>query len=150
VKIGGDFMAGRFLSVPYFYAVILLAQIPFRAGTWAILGVIWLGVGLQAPLPTLRYNENYNGLIAGQKPPRPRHEAVTDHRGIADERGHYYPYAGLLPVLTRQSAHPPYGWALVGQEARRKKVDLVLFGTPGFYSYLRRAGRTYHRLLRSW
>jgi arabinofuranosyltransferase len=134
VKIGGDFMAGRFFSVPFFFAVIILAQMRLRPRAWFALAIVWFAIGLAGPTPPFFYNENYTGIVEDQKKVQ-RPSAVTDRRGIADERGGYYPDAGLLPVLTRQNMEPPHGWALAGKAARATKVDLVAFGTPGFYGF---------------
>ena len=87
VWIGGDFMMGRFLSAPFFCALVIVAQQPLdRRPRW-LQGALWLGImliglwnPLQAPvLSTARYDVGY-----------------VDARGIADERGHYYQRYGLL------------------------------------------------------
>lgn len=81
VRIGGDFMMGRFLVAPFVTVVVLAVQVlPVRRATWA--------------LPAL--------LLAGLLNPRNPVTApvvpVYEYwfRGIADERGYYYAGTGLL------------------------------------------------------
>lgn len=84
VRIGGDFMMGRFLVAPLVATVALAAPLlPRRRPGWAVAGALLLG--LLAPR---------NPLTAPVMPPY-----ETWFRGIADERGYYYAGTGLLPRL---------------------------------------------------
>ncbi|MBW7882689.1 MAG: hypothetical protein H3C34_08635 [Caldilineaceae bacterium] len=88
VSIGGDFMTGRFLSVPLLCAAVIVARQPLatlpRMQTTALfVVVIFLGFANPTQSPWLS-NATYN-------------VAAIDNRGIADERGHYYQRYGLLP-----------------------------------------------------
>ncbi len=134
VKIGGDFMSGRFFSVPFFFAVLLLVQIPLRRAAWLGLALVCFLTGLSAKYPPLFYNEEYKGVVENPDPAS-RTSDVTDRRGIADERGWYFRNVGLITVLTRYQTKPPHPWANAGMEARANHVDLVEFGTPGLYGY---------------
>ncbi|SHE79988.1 arabinofuranosyltransferase [Lampropedia hyalina DSM 16112] len=100
-SIGGDFMEGRFLTVPFFAALMILIQCRLtQAQTAGLLAAI-LGLGLLGvEQSTLRSNSDYsNGGI--------------DANGITDERGHYYHLYGLLgfqknfAALTEMTRHYP-------------------------------------------
>lgn len=134
VKIGGDFMSGRFFSVPFFFAVTLLAHLRLCRRVWIGIGGVCLITSLSAKYPPLFYNEDYKGIIENPNAAS-RTSDVTDRRGIADERGWYFRDAGLLTVLTREQWTPLNPWAIAGQQARGDNLDLVEFGTPGFYGY---------------
>ncbi|MBA2270156.1 MAG: hypothetical protein H0W20_06120 [Chthoniobacterales bacterium] len=124
-KIGGDFMSGRFFSVPLLFSLALLVQLRLRLRTWIAVAVLCVTAGLMAPAPTLLYHEN--APVAG--------EQLKDHRGIADERAVYYGSVGLLPVLRHNNSEPWHGWVGAGREARGRRPQLVVFGTPGMYAY---------------
>lgn len=88
LRIGGDFMSGRFLTAPLLCAVVILVVYPLAArpqlqiGT-AFAAVLLLGFANPAQSPWLS-NVTYR-------------VAEIDNKGIADERGHYYQTYGLLP-----------------------------------------------------
>lgn len=134
VKIGGDFMAGRFFSVPLFLAVALLTHLNFRRTTWAILAILFLGAGLLAKRPAILSDETYSAHLVADYSGLDVN-TVVDRRGIADERGAYFATAGLLPVLKHDRLAPPHNWALEGQAARTKGPHIVVFGTIGFYGF---------------
>jgi arabinofuranosyltransferase len=100
--VGSDYMAGRFFSVPVLFAAILCARAlnthPFRK-----LGVTVLVLMLFA-LPQLRFTTlspvGYN-----------RQEIQA---GVADERGFYYQFMGLRPVL-RKGGEREHRWLFYGQ-----------------------------------
>lgn len=129
VSIGGDFMSGRFFSLPLFAAAILLAQLPAAAHPQpARLGMAAiLLLGLFGPLPTFTMTD----------------EAIRDlelrNTRITNERLWYDDTSGLL-LQTRISTHPYYQGRLTGEEFRRMAGDgrLVLFenaiGMEGFYA----------------
>ncbi|MBK8046101.1 MAG: hypothetical protein IPK16_02600 [Anaerolineales bacterium] len=87
VRVGGDFMTGRFLSVPYLAAVLVLsvqALPPLNSPAPILLlaGAIALGFANPARAPWL------SGTAYK--------DVEIDVRGIADERGYYYEQYGLL------------------------------------------------------
>jgi arabinofuranosyltransferase len=92
LKIGGDFMSGRFLSLPLFAAVFLIKQ------------------GLDIPLITLRRRLLAGGLLAAlgiaaalsANHPLLSAASYRNRRlvnGIADERGYYFGASGLVNVM---------------------------------------------------
>lgn len=86
--IGGDFMEGRFFSVPFFVSLIILCLTPLskRIVTAVLVALCALSV------TTVHAN-----VIAGSK----YENRVIYVSGIADERGYYYHDYGLLPVMSR-------------------------------------------------
>ena len=89
VKIGGDFMTGRFLAAPLLQSVVVLARATELRGQ-VVSGVLVLaaiGFGLLAPRPNLSSGADYRAT-------------TIDAHGIADERGTYYRSSGLLRQWT--------------------------------------------------
>ena len=83
VRIGGDFMSGRFLTAPLFCAVLVLVRIPLKPlSQGAVLGSLILLLGLNAPTPTI---QNYESK-----------EKRVDGRGISDGRSRDAQGSGLF------------------------------------------------------
>lgn len=127
LKIGGDFMAGRFFSVPFFAAVTLLLRSPLPAKSFLTMAVAFIGIGLLVQRPTL-FNDEHYFANAGKRD-------VIDHRGVADERGFIFQSSGLLPVLKRLQLEPLASWAKWGQRERQKGAPFSIFGNIGFYGF---------------
>jgi len=92
IKIGGDFMSGRFLSAPYLVAVLIVQNVNLslkdRSTYLMIGGILFVGLFNSEQSPIFS-NGNY--------------KSIADSRnGIADERGHYYQEYGLMSA-DRQS-----------------------------------------------
>ena len=88
VRIGGDFMSGRFLTVPLLVCVSLLCQVKLR-DTWALAGLVMVVIaGFAAPSPTLLSSSDSGEEIGN----------TIDPWGIADERAFYSPGTGLFQV----------------------------------------------------
>ncbi len=127
LKIGGDFMAGRFFSIPFFAAVALLARSHLRPKAFLGLAVCFLGIGLLVQRPSLFNDEDY--FIGA-----PMRE-VVDHRGIADERGFIFQSSGLLPVLQRLRLEPRPTWTRRALAVRATGSTFAIFGNVGFYGF---------------
>ncbi len=128
VKIGGDFMSGRFLTVPLLLAVLILARMDFSrlpAASSLVLYGIMLVVGLNVANPTVRIND------LGPIDSGPIHQ--WDH-GILDERMLYYGGTGLLNAR-RDEPMPTFYWAIEGEKMRvtqRKVADNYGIGMFAF------------------
>jgi len=84
LRIGGDFMSGRFLSAPLLGSVFLLAQQTpsiLRPQDWLGWALVVI-IGCSSPASPLTSGAEY------------KRQSIEN--GIADERGYYYPDAGLL------------------------------------------------------
>jgi arabinofuranosyltransferase len=112
VRIGGDFMSGRFLTAPLLCSVIALVcsrRFVIGGGAFAALGVALL-LGIGAGSSALGID-------------RAALDTQFSPQGVADERGYYFARRGLLnqrrpDLLAPEAADgsPPYG-ALVGAGA---------------------------------
>lgn len=98
VAIGGDFMAFRFLAVPLYLSVMLIAAVPLpelsRTYRWAGAGVaaaVGLAVLVVAPPSAV-------SSIDG-----PRWD-LLERAAVADERGYTIGLAGLSPALVQRQA----------------------------------------------
>jgi arabinofuranosyltransferase len=125
VRVGGDFMSGRFLTAPFLVAVAVTARrvpasrrSPVLAG--ALLLVLLGGLtGLRATLSV---------------PPPGDPEAFIQPTGIADERWVYAPYTRLIPALQRGEA-PVTGSERSGQKLRRLRMSPLVWAATGFIGY---------------
>ena len=140
VKIGGDFMSGRFLTAPLITAVFLLISLYPKSLTKPIVGtLIAIGIivlGLQAQFPPI-----LNGGDFGSRPEQSEWEIWHDG-DIADERVYYYPYTGL--INPSRQIHP---WQEQGQAVRQEQPPIALHGNIGFFGYY--AGPNVHILDRN-
>lgn len=106
VWIGGDFMSGRFLTVPLLAAVIVIVRAPLNRTGLAAAAV---GVACLA-LPTLG-----STLLSG---PEFHNKSLSD-AGIADERGFYFQGSGLVAGgwadLRHGSEQNPRQWTETGR-----------------------------------
>ncbi len=128
VRVGGDFMSGRFFTVPLFVSVILIIRRDFSRLPGGVLPVLFgaaLMLALSVPNPTLRISD-YGEIDRG-----PVH---LGSNGILDERMLYYGSTGLLNTL-RDVPQPSFYWAQYGEQARlmeRPLADNYGIGMFGF------------------
>jgi arabinofuranosyltransferase len=125
VYIGGDFMTGRFFSIPYFMAVALLPGLgpvlkikDNLVFSLAVIGIA-LFAGLTSLTPPLLINiDKQNGAV--------------DEHGIADEKMTYFYCCGLLNQLD-------HGIKIKIREdatkANEENVPLVVRESIGVYGY---------------
>jgi arabinofuranosyltransferase len=122
VRIGGDFMIGRFLVVPLVMAVVLAADLlPTGRRIWLVVGVLLLG-----------FLNPRNPLTSPVVPP-----FEYWFRGVADERGYYCENTGLLPRLRPGFVEQEY--VIKGRQAReimdRQGTAFQAAECIGFYGY---------------
>jgi arabinofuranosyltransferase len=89
-SVGGDFMRGRFLTVPFFASCAWIAARPLFARWSAALpaAALLVALGFLAGRPPVTSGPEYGGAgFDGD-------EGMV--RGVADERGFYYAWSGLL------------------------------------------------------
>jgi len=120
VRVGGDFMSGRFLTAPFFIAVALLSRIRFKNA--AVFGAVFLVAAAAGALP--RYAPAKSG-------PHYANIAIDAH-GISDERGFYFPYAGLLAA--GREGPPPTLNREAGLKAR-KEGGVVINHALGYFGF---------------
>ena len=128
VRVGGDFMSGRFLTAPFIVAVALLAASSWRMSrtdtVLALSVVVLAGIGArQSPLVT--------GPGFGSDPHGYRTIADT---GITDERQYYYRSTGLLRAVYGLIEPPDTAWVKEGLAARTS-TPVTVRGVVGIFGY---------------
>jgi arabinofuranosyltransferase len=123
--IGGDFMSGRFFSLPFVAALGLLAVHPLSTRVAGMLSVATLTLGLAMPRSPLLSTAGYGSY---------GRDEITNKHGIADERAFYYPSTGLWNARPDMS-RPFHPWAQVGESTRLSGRTLMGRGNMGFTGY---------------
>ena len=157
VKVGGDFMSGRFLTAPFFIAILILSQIAWGLSEKKI-----------SPTPPLSKGESIKkwGFHTEAKErlgeifrlfnmpalgiifflfilwlPNPpilsgiEYQNKDFSNGITDERGFYYPSTGLWPIIKASLQMPNHGWALEGQSIWQGQKAVIIRTSPGFLGF---------------
>ena len=127
IRIGGDFMAGRFFSVLVVGAVALIVSAALFKQNYSFFSLLiaLLIVFLATPNPPIRYNAGDSRQEVG---------VMGTYNGIEDERLWYYHLTGLL-TMPRNEAMPRMAWAVEGEEAKERKYDVVDRGPVGVYGF---------------
>lgn len=126
LKIGGDFMAGRFFAAPLLCSVVIIGRIParFKDGFWfPALGALVL-LCFMAPDPALLNNAKYGSGTSQTSKISPS--------GIADERAYYYARTGLLRL--RRNERWPYVTSS-RLNPKRDRSGIVVENNTGFLGF---------------
>jgi tetratricopeptide (TPR) repeat protein len=94
VRIGGDFMSGRYFTAPLLAALGILGSIgwqPRRTAIAAVAGIVLLGACSVRPLALNEKGFDLEGI--------PLMRAIAADHGICDERAFYFRSTGLRRVL---------------------------------------------------
>jgi arabinofuranosyltransferase len=139
VKIGGDYISGRFLTVPLVSAVVLLLNSPtlsrrtirlkpvIHSPVWALLLAVVCLAGLVSP---------YSPLLRVDYGPDYDREQLIDRWGIEDQRARYFPYASLLKAVQHPDQEwPQHEWVTDGKEARLAGPAAYFKGPIGFFGF---------------
>jgi len=134
IKIGGDFMSGRFFSVLVLGAVALIIHTNiinknFNHFYFLIALALFM---IATPEPPIMYNAEAAKQFEGEK---------NISNGIEDERRWYHPQTGLITV-TRDSILPRTIWAAEGKEAKENGPSIVSRGAVGMFGFF--AGSSVH------
>ncbi len=130
IRIGGDFMSGRFLAAPLFCAVALLSRRNLLAGRSRAIRLT--PIALVVALGFLSIDPP---LLSGPKCGVGRTDLV-DARGISDERAYYYQGCGLLRAF-EGCRLPCHFLRTRGNETREEGPLIrtaVSIGLVGFYA----------------
>ena len=134
VKIGGDFMSGRYLTTPLLAAVCLLGTLSWSAkNAWAPAAALIVTMAIVSfrPLPL-----RSAFLDLGKLWP----QIVAEH-GICDEGTYYYRGSGLLQALGEPGTpRPKFEWVTEGNTLRtlsaaRHEKTIVTEHSTGFKGY---------------
>lgn len=127
IKIGGDFMGGRFFAAPLFLAVCILVRSPMLA-RWKIalpLGIATLTLTLLAPHAPFTTGSMFGNNVDGFK----------DGHGVGDERRFWY-NNGSLTAWSAGKEMPAHSYVNEGKSYRKAGRDLVKrHGSVGFRGF---------------
>jgi arabinofuranosyltransferase len=133
VRIGGDFMAGRFLTAPFFVALTLLVRanwdLPRAMQAVPVLAVLALGASAPGPLPRL--------LVGRFAQPI---EMIWPPSGIVDERRYYFPRTRIITQHGIRTVPDLEQWVLTTLRAQHPTT--LVWNTVGMAGYV--LGRAYH------
>ena len=132
VRIGGDFMSGRFFTAPFLVALTLLvrAEWPRAPAMQAAPAVAVLALGLSAPGPLPQL------LFGGFPQPI---EMIWPPSGIADERRYYFPRTALITRHSIRTGPEHEEWVLA--KLRAQHPTTVVWNTVGMPGYALGTGR---------
>jgi len=89
IKIGGDFMSGRFFAAPLLISVLLITRYKFESlRTFLPVLAVILMVGLTSPRPPI--------MVTAHPVDRFENKPKIDEKGVSDERLFYFRKSGLL------------------------------------------------------
>ncbi|MEI9935716.1 MAG: hypothetical protein WDO69_00695 [Pseudomonadota bacterium] len=125
VWIGGDFMAGRFLSAPVLVAVLTLVElVPVpRVAVQLALGAAALALAQASPTP----------IWAAPLPPARVEDFAVSHtclEGVCDERAFYGPFSNWRRVEIGEN--PTHPWAVRGLAWSKTPEQTHIAGAIGF------------------
>ena len=128
VRVGGDFMSGRFLTAPFVVATVLLAATSWRlARTDVVLALsVVVLAGIDARQPPLISGREFGYELAPYR--------AIAHTGITDERQFYYRSTGLLRAIEGLLVPPETPWVQEGLAAR-DSLPVTVRGDVGFFGY---------------
>jgi arabinofuranosyltransferase len=126
VKVGGDFMQGRFLTPPLFVAILLIAQLPggTRWPRWIAATALAVLIAASTPNLPLLTDRTYAGS-----------RGFKDEHGVGDERK-YYMYETGLKFYVAGKDWPDNEWASVGKARRAAwRYQRNTHGAVGFRGF---------------
>ena len=126
-KVGGDFMAGRFLTAPFFMSLAILGlylnEMKLRGLAWSVpvagAAVLLAGMVMQQP------------ALLEPGPTERNIKEVINENGIADERSFYYPETGLRNRIS-DLERPVFRWGALGQQIKADSLALAASFNMGF------------------
>lgn len=128
VRVGGDFMSGRFFSSLVLLAsVLIVTSVTTRPAAWAVLAAVAAVLGMVGggALMTGGARSSMGALMP---------DAYIRNTGIADERRVYCPDTGLLRALEGRPM-PAHKWAQRGRHRRVKAPTVEVTGSIGFVGF---------------
>ncbi len=124
VKVGGDFMMGRFLAAPLCASAAMLIGLEWRRSVAAVTGVAALALSFVPLRPMLTTGANYGDV---------QDESNITHR-VGDQRFMYYAGTGLLDASER-GWEPTNQWIDEGRALARGSPSVKQFGAIGFKGF---------------
>jgi arabinofuranosyltransferase len=128
LRIGGDFMSGRFFAAPFLVAVIILVRMDLKRNVLVGLAAAFCAIGLAFGVNPLANDASYR---AAQLPAS----------GVVDERGSYYADRGLLNY-TLAKPFPDFPWNERGWQRYNDNFKVEVLDAIGMLGY--QGGPYYH------
>lgn len=123
LRIGGDFMAGRFFAAPLLVSIILISRVNFHSFKVALSFVVIIFiVGITNPMNNLASDKKYSDRVK------------SPGSGIADERGFYFTRTGFLieiPWIDKPNHH----YKQDGLRLKRQGKKVHVSDSIGFLGY---------------
>ncbi len=126
IYIGGDFMSGRFFSLPFITAIaILVSSITFNGYYYKLfLSIIFVLYLILYPYTPVKTGIDYADKTFN----------FLDENGISDERGYYYQNTSLWKAINGYKI-PQHQMIDVAQRQIEMKEKVFLAGAIGFLGY---------------
>jgi arabinofuranosyltransferase len=125
LKIGGDFMRGRFFALPFLLAVLIIIYRIGRVRQAFIIGLIITLISIIHPFSPIRTTDVFPYHL-----PYPYYDRIRPW-GVADEKAYYFQGAGLL-MLSKSYDLPSYRWRYEGEFNTR---EVMIKTNIGYYAY---------------
>lgn len=126
IKVGGDFMSGRFLSAALIGAVCLIG-----ANLWLSLRSALPAFFVLLFIPFFSPHAQY---LLDLEHPLSMQYAMIDNKGIADERAFYREATGLN-LYSRKNPLPKNTWILEGKAWKEVAPAVVVRENIGFFAF---------------
>jgi len=129
VRVGGDFMGGRFLTAPFFLAVVITSRGGFVLSRHSLsLAMAALTIAAFASPASDLFSTKADFAV------RAEDDEPIDNKGVTDERAMYYAGTGLL-TASRAAPMPTHYFAKRGAKWRVKEEPFILHGTIGMVGF---------------
>lgn len=123
IKIGGDYMSGRFLAAPFIVSLLVLSRIDFDDTLeFSIIMGVALALGIWSPRPPIQTSDQYAGL-------------GSSSQGVDDERGYRHNDTSLLKLSRERSLKDAGGWVADGVKANQDHTPVSVYRNIGYYGF---------------
>jgi len=132
IRIGGDFMSGRYFAAPLLVAVALLTMYRFSdLKAFGLVYLVVLLVGFSSPRPPALVTANIAEFFKGSNTPA----GIIDENGISDERLFYHDRMALLKANSDQ---PFPGSSFAGKKWKKSanNPSVEQTGPLGVFGYV--------------
>ncbi len=139
IYIGGDFMSGRFFTVPFTLSLLVIAMQKADSGSPRTVALklapaaVLVVLGLLQPNVPLFCGAGYgsNPEVTGTRLKIP----FTDEHLITDERAYYFQANGLCPMLLKGRCEPDNEWGKLGKKSAANAPLVICTSSVGMFGY---------------
>jgi arabinofuranosyltransferase len=123
MRVGGDYMSGRFFTAPLFASFFALSRVDFEGALQpAVILTGIFGLGLTSPRPPVMTNDGYQGL---------GHSA----QAIDDEHGYRHGDTSILLLNREHNLESRGGWVGDGIHAKESGARVTVYRNIGYYGF---------------